>query len=114
MPGTFPNLPHDHQPGVNSYADGKGNPLLLLYAPLQWPESLNDAQARAHGTLCIVFVRPWIAKIDQHPIAQILGDMPVKALHDLGTDRMIGSYHRAQLFEVQMYGKSGRIDEVTK
>jgi hypothetical protein len=99
---------------MNPYTHGYADPLLLLQAPLQWPECFDDAQTYAHSALRIVFVRPRIPKIDQQPIAQILGDVPIKALNDLRTDRMIGPYHLAQLFGVQMCGEGRRIDEVAK
>jgi hypothetical protein len=100
MPGTFPDVPYDHQARMNPYPHGETDPLLLLQALLQRAESLNDAQPRAHGALRIVFVRLWIPKINQQPIAQILGDVPIKAFNDLRTDGMISTHHFAQLFEV--------------
>jgi hypothetical protein len=35
-------------------------------------------------------------------------------LDRLGTDPLIGSYHLAQFLRIQLGGKGGRIDEVTK
>ena len=37
----------------------------------------------------IVLMRLGIAKIDQQAIAEILGNMPLETLNDLGTGRMV-------------------------
>jgi hypothetical protein len=56
----------------------------------------------------------WITQTDQQPIAQILGDVPVKALNDLGPGGLVSPHRLAQIFRVQLCGEGGRIDEVTK
>jgi hypothetical protein len=86
----------------------------LLHAPLQRLESLDNAQPCAYSTLGIVFVRSGITEIDQQPIAQILGDVPLKALNDLRADGMIGPHHLAQLLKVQTACERRRIHQVTK
>ena len=55
-----------------------------------------------------------ITKIDQEPIAQMLGDMPLKALDGLGTRGVIGAHHLPPIFGIQLTGERGRVDQVTK
>ena len=59
-------------------------------------------------------MRLGIAKIDQQAIAEILGDMPLKALDDLGTGGLIGAHHLPQIFGIELAGERGRIHQVTE
>jgi hypothetical protein len=43
-----------------------------------------------------------IAKIDQQSITEILRDMAVKALNDLGPGRLIGAPHLTEVFRVEL------------
>ena len=59
-------------------------------------------------------MRLGIAKVDQQAIAEILGDMALKALDDLGAGRLVGPHHLAQVFGVELAGERGRVDQVTE
>ena len=59
-------------------------------------------------------MRLGIAKIDQQTIAEILRDMPLKALDDLGTGGLLGTHHLPQIFGIELAGERGRIHQVTE
>ena len=59
-------------------------------------------------------MRLGIAKIDQQAIAEILGDMPLKALDDLSTGSLVGAHHLPQIFGIELAGERGRIHQVTE
>ena len=65
--------------------------LLRLQARIQPPHGLDQPEPRAHGALGIVLMGLGIAKVDQQAVAQILRNMPLKALDHLGTGLLIGS-----------------------
>src|SRR6266581_2007098 len=67
-----------------------------------------------HGTLRIVFMRLGIAKIDQQAVAEILGDMPVKALDDLSTCGLVGAYYLPQIFRIELAGEDRGVYQVTE
>ena len=67
-----------------------------------------------HGALCIVFMRLRITKIDEQAVAEILGNMSLKALDDLSTGSLIGAYHLAQIFGIELAGERGRLHQVTE
>jgi hypothetical protein len=71
------------------------------------------AEAGAYGPLGIIFVRLGIAKVDQQPIAEILGDMAVKTPDDLGTGGLVGLDHLAQVFRVHLAGERRGAYQVT-
>jgi hypothetical protein len=50
---------------------------------------------------------PRIAEVDQQPIAEVLGDMPLKALDDFSTPGLIGPYDLAEFFGVQLCREGG-------
>ena len=47
-----------------------------------------------------------IAKVDEQAIAQILGNMPVKALDDGRAGGLIGAHHLAEVFRVELPGEA--------
>jgi len=93
---------HSH-PGRQAY------PLALRQSAIQSAHGLDNPQSHQHRPLRIVFVGPRIAKVDQEPIPQILGNVPVQALDDLGTGRLIGPQHLAQIFGVKLASQTGGV-----
>ena len=67
-----------------------------------------------HGTPGIVFVSRRVAKIDQQPIAEILGNMPLVACDDLGRGLLIGAHYGAQVFGVELAGELRGAYQVTE
>ena len=65
----------------------------------------DNAQAGVHRAPGIVFMGRGVAKIDQQPIAEILGDMALVVLDDLGSGLLVGAHHRAQVFRVELAGE---------
>src|SRR5262245_27564523 len=55
-----------------------------------------------------------ITEVDQQAIAQILGDVAVKALDHLGTRRLIRQDQVAQLFRIQLAGQRRRVDQIAE
>ena len=58
-----------------------------------------------HRAPGIVFMGRGVAKIDQQPIAQILGDMARVGLDDRGRGFLVGADHGAQVFRVELAGE---------
>ena len=64
-------------------------------------DGLGDRQARPHGALGLVLVRPGPAEVGQHAVAHQLGDVPVEA-RDLARDRvLVGAQDLAHLLRVE-------------
>ena len=55
-----------------------------------------------------------IAKVDQQAIAQVLRNVPVKALDHVGTGRLVGAHHLAEVFRVELPGQHGGVHQITK
>ena len=75
---------------------------------------LENAQARPAGPLGVVFVRLGIAKVHQQAIAQILRNIPVKALDHRGAGLLVGPHHVAPVFRVELPGQAGRVHQVAE
>ena len=67
-----------------------------------------------HGALGVIFMRQGVAEVDQQAIAEILGDMPLKAGDHLGAGVLIGPHHLAQVFRIELTGKSRGVHQVTE
>jgi hypothetical protein len=55
-----------------------------------------------------------VAKVDQEPIAEVLGDMSVEAADHLGTSLLISPHHLAPFFGVKACGEFGRVHQIAK
>ena len=102
LPRAASHLTHHHQPGMDAQAHGQVHPSLLRQAGIELAHGLDDAQPGPHRPLGVVFVRLGIAKVDQQAIAEILGDVAVKAVDHLGAGVLVGAHHLAQVFRVQL------------
>ena len=81
---------------------------------MSWPQGLHDPQPGPHGPLRIIFVRQGVAEVDEQAIAEILGDMPLKAGDHLGAGLLIGPHHLAQVFRVELAGQRCRVHQITE
>ena len=69
---------------------------------IQPPDGLDEFHARVHRPLCIVFVRLWVAKVDQQPISEVLRNMPLVALNHPGRRLLIGPHNGPEVFRVKL------------
>ena len=114
LPGAAPHLTHHHQPGMDPQAHGQVHPPLLRQAGIELPQGLHHPQPGPHRPLGVIFVRQGVAEVDEQAIAEILGDMPLKAGDHLGAGLLIGPHHLAQVFRVELAGERGRVHQVTE
>ena len=87
---------------MDPHPDGKAEAFNWHEARIQHRQRRKYPQAGVDGPLGIVFMRLRIAKIDEQPIAQILGNIPGKALGHGGTGGLIGAHHLAVVFWVEL------------
>jgi len=59
-------------------------------------------------------MRPGITKVHQQTIPKILRNMAVKVLNDRSRSLLIGAYHLAPIFWVELVSEECRVDEVTE
>jgi hypothetical protein len=76
--------------------------VLLRQAWGDGSHSLEHRQSGPHSPLRVVFVRQRIAKVDQQAIAQVLDNVPIKALDDWGTGGLVGAYRGAVVLWVEL------------
>ena len=96
LPITTAYLSHDDEAGMDPHAYRQPHPPFSTKALVQPRDGLHHPQCGAHRALTIILVRLRIAKIDQQAVAQILRDVPLKALDRLGTDPLIGIQLRGE------------------
>src|SRR5215475_6666813 len=56
----------------------------------------------------------WKAKVDQQPIAQVLGNIAIVSLDDIGTNPLIRTDHVTPVFWVELAGESSGVHQITK
>src|SRR5215510_1443987 len=86
----------------------------LFQAAIERAHRLYNTQSSADSALRIIFMRLGIAKIHEQAVAEILSDMPFKALDDLGTGSLVGTYHLTQVFGVEAAGEGCRIHQIAE
>jgi hypothetical protein len=55
-----------------------------------------------NSSVSVIFVSHWIPKVHQKSIPKELGDMPIVALDDFRTSRLIGTDHVPVLFGIEL------------
>jgi hypothetical protein len=78
------------------------------------PLGLEHPQPSPHRPLGVIFVRQGVAEVDQEPIAEVLGDMPLEAGDHFGAGGLIGLHHLAQLFRVELTGECRGVHQITE
>ncbi len=96
--GIVPHLAGHNQTGMNADADLKR----LSEPNAELLHRVEYAQAGMKRAGRVVFVRGWVAKEHEQSVAQIFGNVPIKALNDLTTGRMICAEHIAPLFGIEL------------
>ena len=98
---------NDYQPSMDSEADCQSHTFALLQTGIEVLQRLDDPETCSHGTLRIVFVGSGKAKVDEQPITEVLGDIPVKALDNLSTGGLIGLHHFTEVLWIELAGERG-------
>ena len=99
---------------MDPHADRQAEPLACPRPVFRVPMASTMPKPGPHGALRIVFMRLGIAKIDQQAIAEILGNMALKALDDLSAGLLVGPHHLPQVFGIEPTGERGRIYQITE
>jgi hypothetical protein len=76
---------------------------------MQGAQGVEQRQAGMHSAMRGIFVGLGPAKVDQQTIAEILGDMSIEVLDDLGTGGLMGAPHLPQVFRVELAGEAGGV-----
>ncbi len=111
---TTAHFTHNHWPGMQAQPHGEGNAILSLQSAIQGARGLDNPQARMHGALGIIFMGARVAKVDEQTIAEILRDVPLKALDDLGGGLLIGAHYMTQVFGVELLAQPGGVDQIAE
>lgn len=115
MTSTAAHLAHHHWAGMDADAHCHPYAFVPLQARIQGgSDGFNNAEPGVHGSRCIVFMRHRPAEVDQEPIAEILGDIPVKLVNHLGGGSLIGANDLAQVFGIEQLRQLGRIRQIAK
>ena len=67
-----------------------------------------------HRPLRIVFMRLWVAKVDQQTISKVLRNMPLVALNHLGRRLLIGPHDGPEVFRVKLPREHRRAHQVAE
>src|SRR5262245_38269007 len=95
-------------------AHGQMHSPLLSQASIELSQGLDDTQPSPHRSLRVIFVRQRVAEVDEQAVAEVLGNIPLIAGDHLGTGLLIGAYHLAQVFGIELTGEAGRVDQVSE
>jgi hypothetical protein len=99
---------------VDAKTQCEADPAFPLQAHIEPGQRVYQTEAAPHGPLGSVFMGLGIAKVDEEPIPQILGDMAVEALHDLCTHAVIGVDHLTEIFGIKLPSEARGVHQITK
>jgi len=98
-----------HEPGGNTNAGLQPNG-----ADIEAADRVDDTQPGANRPLRIVFMRLWVAEIDQHAVAHVFGNKPVERGDSFADRAVIGGDYLAQVFGVEPCREFGRADQIAE
>ena len=94
---------------------GELHAVLLLQTRVQRRgEGRNQAQPGMHAAQGIVFMRHRPAKVHQHPVAEILGNMARVLVNHRGGGGLVGPHDLPQVFGVELLREPGRVREIAE
>ena len=64
--------------------------------------ALDEFHARMHCPLRIVFMRLWVAKVDEQTIPEVLRNMSLVALHHHGRSLLISPHDGPEVFQIKL------------
>src|SRR5215510_4413949 len=99
---------------MDAQTDSELDTFGLLESLIQVSHRIQDTQARAYSSLCVIFMGLGIAEIDEQTVTEKLGDMPIVALNNFSTHLLIGTHHVTPVFRVEVAGESCRVYQITK
>ena len=114
VPPAAPHHSHHDRASVDAKPHSELRTVLCCQVSIQGGDGLGIVQASVHGAPGIVFMGRGVAKIDEEPIAEILGDVARVGLDDLGSGFLVGVDHGAQVFGVELAGELGGAHQVTE
>ena len=101
-------LADDNEPGGDADARLKGH----AGRGLQRADRVEDGKAGAHGLLGVMLMSGRVAEIDEHAIAQVLGDKSVKSRHHIGDHLVEGGDQIVHVLGVKTCRKRHRADHI--
>ena len=114
VPLTTPHHPHHNGASVDAKPHGELHIVLCRQTGIQGGNGLDNVQTGVYRTPGIVFMGRGVAKIDQQAIAQVLGDMALILLDDLGRGLLVGAHHGAQVFGVELARELRGADQIAE
>jgi hypothetical protein len=77
-------------------------------------DRIHDPEARAHGALGVVLVRPGPAEVGEDPVAQILRHVALEARDHFARRGVIALHERAPVLRVHAGREARRVDQVAE
>ena len=114
VPAPATDVSDDHRSRVDAKPDGELHAVAGLQTRIQPPDGLDEFHARVHRPLRIVFMRLWVAKVDEQPIPEVLRNMPLVALNHHGRSLLIGPHNGPEVFRVKLPREHRRAHQVAE
>jgi len=99
---------------MDAHVHSQVHPALLRQTAIALTHRFRHPESGPHRPLGIILMGIGVAEIDEQAIAEILSNMALIALDDLGTRILVGPHHLASAFRVKLVGEPGRVHEVAK
>src|SRR5262249_40812285 len=99
---------------MDAHTDSELDTFSLLQPLIQVSHSSKHTQPSTYRSLSVIFMGLGIAKIDQKPIPEQLGDMSLVALDNFGTHPLIRTDHVTPVFWVELTGEFGGVHQITE
>jgi hypothetical protein len=109
-----PHLADHDRTGMDSDTHGELHPALVLEAFIHAPERQRDLVPGPDRALGVVLVGLRVAEVDQQPVAQVLGHVPLVAVHHCGGCLLVAAHHLAPVLGIHPGGYARRVHQVAE
>src|SRR5438067_5931977 len=99
---------------MNAHMDSELDTFILLQTAIEVSHGSKNSQTSPYCSLGVIFMCLGIAEVHEESIPEELGDMPIVALDNFRTSRLIGTDDFPVLFGVELGGKFSGIDQVAE
>src|SRR5947209_1658631 len=90
LPVTRAHQAYQDAPCMCTETDMQDSPEGQLLAVAQRLDPREDVEPTAYGSLRFVLVRPWVAEVGHHAVAEVLGDVALVGSHRVPTNPLVG------------------------
>ena len=105
---------YNYRSGVDTYTNGDRRAVIFLQLLVDFGKGCDDLAPSTNRSFCVVVVCQRIAKVDEDPVTEVLGDISFVTSDDTPGRIVVGTHDVSQDLRVYLFRQFCRPHNVTK